>query len=408
MKQKVINDPVHGFISISDKLIFNIIEHPYFQRLKRIKQLGLTYLVYPGAHHTRFHHALGAYHLMKKAINVLQNKGVKITKEEALAAQLAILLHDIGHGPFSHTLEHTLIKNVSHEAISLLYMQKLNEEFNGQLALAIKIFTNQYHKKFLYQLVSGQLDVDRLDYLTRDSYFTGVSEGVINYNRIIDMMDVVDNELVVEEKGIYSVEKFLISRRIMYWQVYLHKTVISAEQMLVKVVQRAQELAKKGTDVSTRTMMDFFLNENTQNKDIDSFLLNFSKLDDIDVMASLKVWSNHNDKILSFLSNSLLNRKLFKIKIQDEPFDSKALQAIKDKLTAKLNVPENEVLYLMPNKSITSYLYHPDHTKIKILFKSNKVKDFIDASDQWNALTVEKAVTKYYVCYPKQMLDDTN
>ncbi|MCB9227053.1 MAG: HD domain-containing protein [Chitinophagales bacterium] len=405
MKQKVINDPVHGFISISDKLIFNIIEHPYFQRLKRIKQLGLTYLVYPGAHHTRFHHALGAYHLMKKAINVLQNKGVKITKEEALAAQLAILLHDIGHGPFSHTLEHILIKGTSHEKISLLYMQKLNEEFNGQLDLAIKIFTNQYHKKFLYQLVSGQLDVDRLDYLTRDSYFTGVSEGVINYNRIIDMIDVFDNELVVESKGIYSVEKFLVSRRIMYWQVYLHKTVISAEQMLVKVVQRAQELAKKDTDVSTRTMMDFFLSEKSQDKNSDNFLLNFSKLDDIDVLASLKVWSNHNDKILSFLSNSLLNRKLFKIKIQNEDFKPKTIAEIRDKLIAKLNVSENEVSYLMPYKSITSYLYHPDHAKIKILFKNNKVLDFIDASDQWNTLTVEKAVTKHYVCFPKQMLD---
>lgn len=398
MKQKVINDPVHGFISISDKLIFKIIEHPYFQRLKRIKQLGLTYLVYPGAHQTRFHHALGAYHLMKKAIHVLQIKGVNITKDEALAAQIAILLHDIGHGPFSHTLEHVLINGTSHEKISLLYMKELNNEFNGQLDLAIKIFTNQYHKKFLHQLVSGQLDVDRLDYLTRDSYFTGVSEGVINYNRIIDMIDVYDNELVVESKGIYSVEKFLVSRRIMYWQVYLHKTVISAEQMLVKVVERAKDLAQNEKDISTCTMLDYFITNKTKAKDKD-FLKHFSKLDDIDIQAALKVWSNHNDKILAYLSNSILNRKLFKIKIQDEPFDDKTLETIKNNLKEKFSVTDNEVTYLMPNKSLTSYLYHPDHAKIKILFKNNVIKDFIDASDQWNAFTVEKAVTKYYYCY---------
>lgn len=404
MKQKVINDPVHGFISINNNLVYQIIEHPYFQRLRRIKQLGLTDLVYPGALHTRFHHVIGAYHLMRKALSTLKTKGVEITDEEALGAQLAILLHDIGHGPFSHTLEHSLIKNVSHEHISMLYMEKLNKEFNGQLDLAIQIFTNKYPKKFLHQLVSGQLDVDRLDYLTRDSFFTGVSEGVINYNRLIDMMDVADNEMVVEAKGIYSVEKFLISRRIMYWQVYLHKTVLCAEDMLIKIIQRAQYLSRtKNTVFKCSDTLNFFLvNSITKNEFLENDIVinNFSNLDDIDILAAVKSWMNHEDYILSFLSKSLIERKLFKIKIQDKEIANSKIESKKKELMKRFKISENEVDYLVIKNKITSYLYNPSHAKIKILNKKNKVEDFTKANDQFNALSVERAVSKYYYCYP--------
>lgn len=404
MKQKVINDPVHGFISINNNLVYQIIEHPYFQRLRRIKQLGLTDLVYPGALHTRFHHAIGAYHLMRKALVTLESKGVEITAEESLGAQLAILLHDIGHGPFSHTLEHSLIKNVSHEHISMLYMEQLNKEFDGQLDLAIQIFTNKYHKKFLHQLVSGQLDVDRLDYLTRDSFFTGVSEGVINYNRLIDMMDVVDNEMVVEAKGIYSVEKFLISRRIMYWQVYLHKTVLCAEEMLIKIIKRAQFLSKNGaTNLKCSDTLNYFI-ENTITKNEflvnDIVLDNFSKLDDIDIISAVKSWMHHDDKILSFLCESLMNRKLFKIKIQDKEIAQRKIESKEKELIKRFDISKKEVEYLVIKNKITSYLYNPSHAKIKILNNKNKVEDFAKANDQFNALAVERAVSKYYFCYP--------
>jgi len=403
MKHKVINDPVHGFISINNNLVYQIIEHPFFQRLRRIKQLGLTDFVYPGALHTRFHHAIGAYHLMRKAIATLQSKGVEITEEESLGAQLAILLHDIGHGPFSHTLEHSLIKNVSHEDISILYMQKLNEEFNGQLNLAIQIFTDQYPKKFLHQLVSGQLDVDRLDYLTRDSFFTGVSEGVINYNRLIDMMDVANNEMVVEAKGIYSVEKFLISRRIMYWQVYLHKTVLCAEEMLIKIIQRAQFLSRKGIEIPCSKTLLYFLENNISKNDFidDKEALNtFSRLDDIDIFAAVKSWMNHEDKILAFLCRSLIDRKLFKIKIEDKEIPQSKIDKKKKELRKRFDIDEVDVEYLVIKNKITSYLYNPSHAKIKILNKKNKVVDFTKANDQFNALSVERAVSKFYFCYP--------
>ncbi len=403
MKHKVINDPVHGFISINNNLVYQIIEHPYFQRLRRIKQLGLTDLVYPGALHTRFHHAIGAYHLMRKAITTLQSKGVEITDDESLGAQVAILLHDIGHGPFSHTLEHSLIKNVSHEHISMLYMEKLNQEFNGQLDLAIQIFTNKYHKKFLHQLVSGQLDVDRLDYLTRDSFFTGVSEGVINYNRLIDMMDVADNEMVVEAKGIYSVEKFLISRRIMYWQVYLHKTVLCAEEMLIKIIKRAQYLSRKGMSLPCSNTLLYFLENNIDKKDFiddEEALIKFSNLDDIDILAAVKSWMYHEDEILSFLCESLMNRKLFKIKIQDKEIAQSKIESKEKELMKRFNINKEEVEYLVIKNKITSYLYNPSHAKIKILNKKNKVEDFTKANDQFNALSVERAVSKFYFCYP--------
>ena len=405
MKQKVINDPVHGFIAVNDPLIYQIIEHPFFQRLKRIKQLGLTDFVYPGANHTRFHHALGAYHLMRKALFTLKQKGVKITEEEERGAQIAILLHDIGHGPFSHTLENTLIQDLAHEKISLMFMAKLNAIFNGQLDVAIRIFKNEYPKRFLYQLVSGQLDVDRLDYLTRDSFFTGVSEGVINYNRLIDMMDVVDNEMVVEAKGIYSVEKFLISRRIMYWQVYLHKTVICAEEMLVKLILRAKHLVNQGVGLEcSKALMFFIENEvNQSNFEFDEHtLIRYSNLDDIDILAAVKVWMNHEDKILAHLSKCLVNRSLFKIKLQDNQFEEEEISAIRNDIIKRFGVSEKDAEYLLINQEITSYLYNPKHAKIKILMKGGKVKDFADASDQWSSLAMQKAVSKYYCCYPKK------
>lgn len=404
MKQKVINDPVHGFISISNPLIYAIIEHPYFQRLRRIKQLGLTDFVYPGAHHTRFHHAIGAYHLMQKAIYTLRLKGNEISKEEEMGALLAILLHDIGHGPFSHTLEHSLSSSISHEFLSLLYMEKLNEEFKGALDLAIQIFTDQYHKKFLHQLVSGQLDVDRLDYLTRDSFFTGVSEGVINYNRLIDMMDVVDNEMIVEAKGIYSVEKFLVSRRIMYWQVYLHKTVVCAEEMLIQIIKRAQFLIRRGEKLACSKALYYFLSQDVSSEDFSRDPLNlemFSKLDDIDVLSAVKTWMDAEDKILSFLCTRLINRDLFKVKIQDSPIEEEKINEKKKELMQAMNLSEEEVGYLIFQNKLTSYLYKPGKDKIKILNKKDQLIDFADASDQWNAVAMQKAVSKYYYCYPK-------
>lgn len=402
-KQKVINDPVHGFIAIHDELIYAIIEHPYFQRLRRIKQLGLTDFVYPGAHHTRFHHALGAYHLMRKALITLKHKGVEISPEEEQGAQIAILLHDIGHGPFSHTLEHTLMRDISHEEISLLFMESLNAEFQGQLDLAIKIFKNKYPKKFLHQLVSGQLDVDRLDYLTRDSFFTGVSEGVINYNRLIDMMDVVDNALVLESKAIYSIEKFLISRRIMYWQVYLHKTVVCAEEMLIKLILRAKHLVAQGQKLPcSKALAEFLYKDQADNLRSDKkFLINYANLDDIDILSAVKSWQYEEDKILAFLARSLQERKLFKIKLQEDSFDSKKIETVKHQIMKRFELNEPDADFLIINKSITTYLYNPKQVEIKILGKNGKLQDFDKASDQWSSLAMQKAVTKHYCCYPK-------
>jgi len=402
-KQKVINDPVHGFIAIHDELIYAILEHPYFQRLRRIKQLGLTDFVYPGAHHTRFHHALGAYHLMRKALMTLKNKGVEISPEEEQGAQIAILLHDIGHGPFSHTLEHTLMRDISHEEISLLFMESLNAEFQGQLDLAIRIFKNEYPKKFLHQLVSGQLDVDRLDYLTRDSFFTGVSEGVINYNRLIDMMDVVDNALVLESKAIYSIEKFLISRRIMYWQVYLHKTVVCAEEMLIKLILRAKYLVAQGQKLPcSKALAEFLYKDQADNLRSDKkLLINYANLDDIDILSAVKSWQYEEDKILAFLARSLQERKLFKIKLQEDSFDSKKIETVKHQIMKRFELNEPDADFLIINKSITTYLYNPKQVEIKILGKNGKLQDFDKASDQWSSLAMQKAVTKHYCCYPK-------
>lgn len=403
-KRKVFNDPVHGFIKIPYDIIFDIIEHPYFQRLRRIKQLGLTDYVYPGANHTRFHHALGAFHLMQKAIFTLRQKEIEISLEEEQAALIAILLHDIGHAPFSHTLEYSILDDVSHEFVSLLYMKKFNEEFGGKLDLAIKIFQNQYHRKFFHQLISGQLDVDRLDYLTRDSFFTGVSEGVINYNRIIDMISVQDDNLVVEAKGIYSIEKFLISRRIMYWQVYLHKTVICADEMLIKLLERAKELIKDGVEVNASEPLTFFLKNNISKSEFEhseEAIRNYALLDDVDVLSAAKSWMNHPDKVLSFLCKSLINRRLFKIKMQNVPLDETFVLEQKNALKKAHDLSDAEVEKLIITNEMTIYLYNPKENKINILYKDGSLKDFAEATDQWNISALGHPVSKHYICFPK-------
>ena len=403
-KKKIFNDPVYGFTSIPHGIIFDLIEHPYYQRLRRISQLGLSHYVYPGALHTRFHHALGAMHLMTQAIETLKSKDVKISKKEARGVLIAILLHDIGHAPFSHALEHTLV-NVHHEELSELFMQKLNEEFGGKLDLAIQIFQNKYPKKFLHQLVSSQLDMDRMDYLNRDSFFTGVSEGVIGYDRIIKMLTVKNNELVVEEKGIYSIEKFLIARRLMYWQVYLHKTVLSAEQMLIRTLKRAKTLAQKGVELEASAALKFFLYQNLSHSDFvknpDELLEKYAALDDVDILAALKNWSKHEDFILSFLSKSIIQRKLFKIKLQNEPFSSDYIKEMRQRVVNSL--PKNHADcadFLIFTGKESNNAYSIDKDEIKILYKNGKVLPMSDASDYG---IPPKIITKFYLCYPNNI-----
>lgn len=402
-KRKIINDPVYGFITIPSELVFDLMEHPIFQRLRRIKQLGLTHYVYPGALHTRFHHALGAMHLMTQAIKVLQQKGVEITQEEADAAIIAILLHDIGHGPFSHTLEHTII-NVHHEDLTVFLMEKLNKDFDGALTLAIKIFKKDYPKKFLYQLVSSQLDMDRMDYLNRDSFFTGVAEGVIGYDRIIKMLSVVDNELVIEEKGIYSIEKFLLARRIMYWQVYLHKTVLSAEQMLIKALKRAKWLVQNGKTVFASDSLLFFLeNDITKNNlkaQKEAVLNYYTTLDDVDIVGSLKNWCRHEDKVLSYLSQGLVNRKLFALEIREAPISSDEIMTVRLKLRNELggNISDEDLNYLVFTGSESNRTYSKGKQEIKVKFKNGNVKRISEFSDFEIS---PKSVTKYYICYLK-------
>ncbi len=401
-KRKIFNDPVYGFISIPYDVLFDLVEHPHFQRLRRIKQVSLTNYVYPGALHTRFHHAMGALHLMSEAIDVLRSKDVEITEDEAKAVSIAILLHDIGHGPFSHTLEHTLI-NVHHEEISLRFMERLNEIFEGKLDLAIRIFKDEYPKKFLHQLISGQLDMDRMDYLNRDSFFTGVSEGVIGYDRIIKMLAVKDGELVVEEKGIYSIEKFLIARRLMYWQVYLHKTVLAAEQMLVKTLQRAKELALAGEQLDVSHSLAFFLYQNVTLEDfdanLDEMLGHFARLDDYDIFAALKNFTENSDPILAYLANCILDRRLFKIELKNQPFEPDYLNEIKNKVNGRFsNFPEGYLDYLIFSGEETNHAYNISKDEIKILFKDGAVLPMSQVMD-FGLQT--KIVTKYYLCYPK-------
>jgi HD superfamily phosphohydrolase len=410
-KKKIINDPVFGFINIRSELVFDLIEHPYFQRLRRIKQLGLSCLVFPGANHTRFEHALGAVHLMRSAIAILKLKGQEISDDEADAVTIAILLHDIGHGPFSHVLENTLVPDVPHERISLLLMEELNQQFDGKLDLAIRIFTDQYPKHFLHQLVSSQLDMDRLDYLSRDSFFSGVSEGIIGAERIIKMLNVQNDELVVEYKGIYSVENFLIARRLMYWQVYLHKTVISAEYLLINVLARARELAMNGTEIFATPVLWVFLTRQIkledfiQNKIIDgrTALDLFASLDDNDIFASVKEWQEHPDQILSYLSKCIINRRLFKIKISKKPFSEMKIIKLNEKISEYFKVSDNQLHYFLITDTISNSAYNKaSSNKINVLFKNNKTSDISDASDI-NLSVFSETVRKYFVCYPKEL-----
>lgn len=403
-KRKIFNDPIYGFVSLPYEIIYDLIEHPYFQRLRRIKQLGLTNLVYPGALHTRFHHAMGAMHLMGEAIDVIRSKGTEITDEEAKAVTIAILLHDIGHGPFSHALEHSIVSNISHEAISELFMYRLNKEFNGELTLAIKIFQNKYHKKFLHQLVSSQLDMDRLDYLKRDSFFTGVSEGVVSSDRIIIMLNVVNDQLAVEAKGIYSIEKFIVARRLMYWQVYLHKTVLSAENLLVNILKRAKELAQKKEDLFCTPALKTFLYKQFTLQDFikkPEILETFALLDDSDIMTSVKVWTTHKDAVLSKLCEQLVNRKLFKIELQNLPFKEEKIKEIKNKIKALYKLNDKQVNYFVFSGNVENDAYRADKISINILFKDGSVSDIANASDQLNIQVLAKTVKKYYLCYPK-------
>lgn len=403
-KKKIINDPVYGFISIPTELIYDLISHPYFQRLRYIKQLGMTHLVYPGALHTRFHHAIGAMHLMSLALEVLRSKGHQISVEEEEAATIAILLHDIGHGPFSHALEHTLVNGVMHEDISMLMMDKLNEDFDGRLTTAISIFKGKYHRNFFCQLISSQLDLDRMDYLNRDSFFTGVSEGVISFDRIIKMFNVVDDQLVIEEKGIYSIEKFLIARRLMYWQVYLHKTVIAAEQLLVKILERAKELASNGEVLfATSAFQHFLQNDITAGNffDDEDHLLQFSKLDDQDIYASIKVWENHSDLILARLCKMLNARKLYKVEISNTAPNLERIETLAAQTAEALNIDEDDVSYFVFTDTIRNRAYNMGNGNINILMKNNELVDIAKASDLSNLESLDKTVKKHILCYTR-------
>ncbi len=402
-KLKILNDPIYGFITIPNALIYDLIEHPYFQRLRRISQMGLSHLVYPGAHHTRFHHALGSMHLMQKAVRILRFKGVEISDDESNALYIAILLHDIGHGPFSHALEQSIATGVHHESISLKFMEALNQDFDGQLSLAITIFKGKYHRKFLYQLIASQLDMDRLDYLKRDSFYTGVSEGNINSERLITMLNVKDDYLVVEEKGIYSVEKFIVARRLMYWQVYLHKTSLVAEKLLEKILIRAKELVLAGVKLPTSKAFEYFLNNqiNEDNFSIKTLRI-FAKLDDYDVLASIKEWISNEDTILSKLSESLINRRLPKVELRNDPFSDAQLEDIRQQVKSSLNLNEFELDYFVYSGKISNQAYDSTKNIIKLLFKNGELKDVMEASDHLNIQALSKPVNKYYMCYPKK------
>ena len=404
--QKILNDPVYGFITIPSELIFAIIDHPYFQRLRRIRQLGLTDFVYPGALHTRFHHAIGAMHLMSITLDNLRIKGTEITEEEYEAALLAILLHDIGHGPFSHALEYSLLEGIPHEELSLLTIELLNEEFGGQLTLALQIFKNQYPKKFLHQLVSSQLDIDRLDYLQRDCFFTGVSEGTIGADRIIKMMAVKDDQLVIEEKGIYSIENFLSARRLMYWQVYLHKTTVSAEKMLINLIQRAKKLAQAGRQFYVTEEMAYFMNQEVSLVDFKAdknLLKKFLQLDDFDIWGAIKLWKNDSDYVLQNISQMFLTRRLFKINLVNEPFTTPEIEQLRSKALKKLQVPEEDLGYFFSTGKISNYGYL-EKDRISILTKKGEVVDVATAADLPNIKIMSKMVEKHYVCVAKSLI----
>ncbi len=399
---KILNDPIYGFIRIPNSLIFDIIEHASFQRLRRVSQMGLSNLVYPGANHTRFHHALGCLHLMQKAINVLIVKGVKISKKEETALCIAILLHDIGHGAFSHALEHSIVTGITHEEISLKYMEQLNKDFEGKLDLAIEIFTGKYHRLFLQQLISSQLDIDRLDYLKRDSFYTGVAEGNISSDRLIAMMNVVNDELVVEKKGIYSVEKFLIARRLMYWQVYLHKTSLVAEHMLVKVLMRAKELAENNIDLFCSSSLRYFLYNRINKDNFDTRVLDlFSKLDDYDLLSAIKEWTNHPDKTISNLSKMIVDRNLLKVEIHDKAVPEIDISKHINRIMNSSGLTKKEASYFVFKGDISNQAYNI-HQPIKILNKKGILEDIVQASDQLNLQALSKPVKKFFICYPKK------
>ncbi|MEM8509686.1 MAG: HD domain-containing protein [Bacteroidota bacterium] len=401
-KLKIFNDPIYGFIGTPNEFIFNLIAHPYFQRLRRISQMGLSYLVYPGAHHTRFHHALGCMHLMQKAIDILRYKGVAINREEENGLLGAILLHDIGHGPFSHALEHILVPHCDHEELSLIFMEHLNREVQGELEMALSIFKKQHPKAFLNQLVSGQLDMDRMDYLKRDSFYTGVTEGNISSERLITMLNVHEGKLVIEEKGLYSVEKFLMARRFMYWQVYLHKTSLVAEQLLIKLVQRARDLLRLGKDVPGSPTFQYFLKLTPDAPFTGKHLHHFSLLDDVDVLGAIKLWQHHEDFILSTVSKMLLYRNLLKIKVKNKPIDGAKLSTKKMWVKAQYPITEQELDYFVFEGKISNQAYNAEQENINILTKGREVVDVAEASDHLNLVALSKAVIKYYACYPKK------
>jgi hypothetical protein len=405
-KKKIFNDPVYGFISIPDELIFDLIEHKYLQRLRRIKQLGLTHLVYPGALHTRFHHVIGAMHLMQETLEILRSKGQAISNDEARAALVAILLHDIGHGPYSHTLENSIVCGLNHEDLSLLFMEKLETEFGSPVGLARDIFSNRHEKNFLHKLVSSQLDMDRLDYLKRDSFYTGVSEGVINTDRIIKMLDIANDEPVIEAKGIYSVEKFIIARRLMYWQVYLHKTVLAAEQMLVQIIRRAKFLVENGEPLFATDPFKVFLSRCINKQDFENsprYLEAFAEIDDFDVFTSIKAWTKSKDKVLRILCHKLVNRQLFRTTLQNQPFQQWQIDEAKSDVQILLDIDAADTGYFVFSDVAKNSAYDPANDNINILYNDGTVKDITEASDQLNVDVLSKTVTKYFLCHPKQI-----
>jgi uncharacterized protein len=405
-KLKIFNDPIYGFITIPNSLIYDLIQHPYFQRLRRISQMGMSYLVYPGAHHTRFHHALGCMHIMQKAVQTLQFKGVSISEEEENALYIAILLHDIGHGPYSHAMEHSIVEEVHHEELSLFFMEQLNREFDGKLALAIQVFKGEYHRKFMLQLISSQLDMDRMDYLKRDSFYSGVAEGNINSERLIQMMHVQDDVLVIEEKGIYSVEKFLVARRLMYWQAYLHKTSVVAELILTKILKRAKELTQKGITLPCSVPLQFFMQNKISLVDFDKTVLDkFAFLDDYDVMGAIKSWQFHDDFVLQSLCKMILNRDLLKIQMTDDKPNKENLLAIKNKFMTYAKISDKEADYFVFKGKLKNQAYSKSSEPIRILKKDKTVEDVVEASDQLHLKALSKPVTKYFICFPKVMLD---
>jgi hypothetical protein len=402
-KKKIFNDPVYGFITIPDEILFDVIEHPYMQRLRRIMQLGLSHLVYPGALHTRFHHVVGATHLMSLAVETIRKKGFEITKEEERAVLLAILLHDIGHGPFSHALEYDIVNNVSHEKISGYFIQELAKGFGEDLERALLIFKNTYSKPFLHQLVSSQLDMDRLDYLNRDSFYSGVSEGIIGSDRLIDMLTVHEGNLVMEEKGIYSIEKFIVSRRLMYWQVYLHKTVVSAEFMLIHALRRAKELIMRGDELFGSPALLFFLQNHITEKEFENnveVLKNFALLDDYDILGALKIWQHCSDRVLSLLSSGIVNRNLFKIEISREPYSEDRVALEKEIVKSSFKLTDDEVHYFVYTDVLSNKAYNENKQNINLMMKSGEIMDLSKASDNLNISALAQPVEKFFICYP--------